>query len=77
MCAGTTFTRLKLATMGAGAAREARGDGDGGRLEGQVMALNVNARLASGSYLGHSGKHMRSAGRPVRSRGCKSLTMKE
>src|SRR5438132_11367789 len=27
----------------------------------------------SGRYRGHSGKHIRSAGRPARSRGCKSL----
>src|SRR5580704_1917702 len=35
------------------------------------------ARVALGSYPRHCGKHMRSAGRPARSRGCKSLTMKE
>jgi hypothetical protein len=32
---------------------------------------------AMGEILGKSAKHLRSAGRPARSRGCKSLTMKE
>ena len=55
------------------------------RKVGKIFGNEVEKRQGCGpppagsltSAIGATGKHMRSAGRPARSRGCKSLAMKE